>query len=466
MANLFRNLPATDEVLHVIELSPKFSALPRQEVKRLVNEFLDHCRADIRQGKVTDAAELSMQALEPRIEAFVARNTKTLFRRVLNATGVVIHTNLGRSNLADEAVRAVVEACEDYSNLEFDLETGKRGSRYSHVEELLCRITGAESALMVNNNAAAVFLTLNTLALGKEVIVSRGELVEIGGSFRIPDVMSRSGAKLKEVGATNRTHLADYEDAISEETGVLMKVHASNFRIIGFTKEVTAQELRPLADEHDLPLIEDLGSGNFFNFGVHGMHNEPTVQETVASGIDVVTFSGDKVLGGPQAGVIVGRKKYLDQIKKNPINRAMRIDKMTLAAMEATLRLYLDPEKARQNVPTLAMITMSPGELKKRAAKLKKTLHNELGDLARLAVVPGVSRVGGGSFPEQDISTFLVTLTATDGTSPDALKQRLLATDPPLVGRIEDDVFCLDPRTLRIDTYAMVASSIKQALTN
>jgi L-seryl-tRNA(Ser) seleniumtransferase len=384
----------------------------------------------------------------------------------LNATGVVIHTNLGRSNLAAEAVKAVVEACEDYSNLEFDLSTGKRGSRYSHVEELLCRITGAESALMVNNNAAAVFLVLNTLALGKQVIVSRGELVEIGGSFRIPDVMSRSGATLKEVGATNRTHLADYEAAVSEDTGALMKVHASNFRIIGFTKEVTAQELRPLADQHDLPLIEDLGSGNFHNFGPLGIFTEPTVQESVASGIDVVTFSGDKVLGGPQAGVIVGRKKYLDLIKKNPINRAMRIDKMTLAAMEATLRLYLDPDKARERVPTLAMITMPQEELKGRAERLQDVLASELGGLAKLSVVPGISRVGGGSFPEMDLPTHLVALTSTSDVSPDELKKRLLATDPPLIGRIEDDVFCLDPRTLREDSYPTVANSLKQALTN
>jgi len=466
MANLYRSLPSTDEVLHTIEGLPDFADLPRLEVKRLVNEFLDLCRADVRDGRVTDASELSMQVLEPRIKAFVAGKSQPHFRRVLNATGVVIHTNLGRSNLAAEAVKAVVEACEDYSNLEFDLSTGKRGSRYSHVEELLCRITGAESALMVNNNAAAVFLVLNTLALGKQVVVSRGELVEIGGSFRIPDVMSRSGATLKEVGATNRTHLADYEAAVSEDTGALMKVHASNFRIIGFTKEVTAEELRPLADQHDLPLIEDLGSGNFHNFGSLGIFTEPTVQESVASGIDVVTFSGDKVLGGPQAGVIVGRKKYLDLIKKNPINRAMRIDKMTLAAMEATLRLYLDPDKARERVPTLAMITMPQEELRGRAERLQDVLASELGGLAKLSVVPGISRVGGGSFPEMDLPTHLVALTATGDISPDELKKRLLATDPPLIGRIEDDVFCLDPRTLRGDSYLTVASSLKQALTN
>lgn len=464
MANLYSKLPSTDEVLALLEGVPEMSEMPRPEAKRLVNEHLDGVRADIREGEITDENELSLNRLGPKIAAFLAEKGKPNFRRVLNATGVVIHTNLGRSNLAEEAVEAAAAACRDYSNLEFDLKTGKRGTRYSHVEEMLCRITGAESALMVNNNAAAVFLTLNTLASGKEVVVSRGELVEIGGSFRIPDVMARSGATLKEIGATNRTHLKDYENAIGEETGALMKVHASNFRIIGFTKAVTAQELRPLADAHGLPLIEDLGSGNFFNFAVYGMGWEPTVQETVASGVDVVTFSGDKVLGGPQAGVIAGRKKYVDEIKKNPINRAMRIDKMTLAAMEATLRLYLDPEKAREKIPTLDMITARPEELKKRAARLRRLLRRELGDAVKLETVPDVSRVGGGSFPERDLKTFLVAVVPEDGVSADELKSRLLSTDPPLVGRIEEDRFCLDPRTLRDDSFKLVAAALKQAI--
>lgn len=466
MANLYSRLPSTDEVLDLLGKASVLENMPRPEAKKLVNDFLDGIRAKIREGGITEADELALDRLEPHIRAYVNEKSKPHFRRVLNATGVVIHTNLGRSNLAEEAIEAVVEACHDYSNLEFDLETGKRGTRYSHVEELLCRITGAESALMVNNNAAAVFLTLNTLAMGKEVIVSRGELVEIGGSFRIPDVMARSGSALKEIGATNRTHLKDYEDAISENTGALMKVHASNFRIIGFTKEVSARELRPLADKHGLPLIEDLGSGNFFNFAEYGMGWEPTVQETVASGIDVVTFSGDKVLGGPQAGVIVGRKKYVDRIKKNPINRAMRIDKMTLAAMESTLRLYLDPELARESIPTLAMITAGPDELKKRAARLKRLLARELGESIKLKIIPDVSRVGGGSFPERDLKTYLVAVMPVDGISPDELKNRLLGTDPPLVGRIEDDMFCLDPRTLRDDAFKLVANSLKQAIKN
>ncbi len=465
MSNLFRLLPAVDAVLTRLAEGEATAAPPRPLLRDLVNRFLDILREEIRSGLLTDEADLTWDALGPRLERFVRSRSRPHFRRVLNAAGVVVHTNMGRSLLAEDAVDAVTEACARYSNLEFDLETGKRGSRYSHVEKILCALTGAEAALVVNNNAAAVLIVLETLAKGREVVVSRGQLVEIGGSFRIPEVMAKSGAVLREVGATNRTHPRDYEDGITEETAALMRVHTSNFRIIGFTKEVSLPELKEIADRHGLPVIEDLGSGNLFDFTSLGLGWEPTVQKIVAEGADVVSFSGDKVLGGPQAGIIVGKKEYIDRIKKNPLNRAVRIDKMTLAALEATLRLYLDPERAKQAVPTLAMITARPETLKRRARRLATLLRKALGEACGVSMRPGASRVGGGAFPEQDLPTTLVRLAPADGdASPDVLKKRLLQTDPPLVGRIEDNAFCLDPRTLADDEFRLAAKALAQAL--
>jgi L-seryl-tRNA(Ser) seleniumtransferase len=459
---LFRSLPAVDKLLAALAAEPWAGGVPRAMQKDLVAEFLDICREEIRAGAVTSADSLALPVLTPRLAAFVKVRSRPHFTRVLNATGVVIHTNLGRSLLAEEAIEAVVRACRFYSNLEFDLATGRRGSRYSHVEELLCRVTGAEAGLVVNNNASAVLIVLDTLAKGREAVVSRGQLIEIGGSFRIPDVMTKSGATLVEVGTTNRTHLRDYEQAITEATGVLLRVHTSNYRIVGFTKEVGAAELVELGRSRGVPVVEDLGSGSFHDFGPMGFKFEPTVQETVAAGLDVVTFSGDKVLGGPQAGLIVGRKEIIDRIKKNPLNRAVRIDKMTLAALEATLRLYLDMDKARAQIPTLAMITATPAELKTKARRLARLLKKRLPGLA-VALKPGMSRVGGGSFPERDLPTTLVACRPAQ-VHVQALKEALLATDPPLVGRIEEDAFCLDPRTLTPDEFPLVAAALAEAL--
>jgi L-seryl-tRNA(Ser) seleniumtransferase len=463
LESLYRRLPSTDDVMNRLVERDEFQVLPRPFLKDLVNDFLDALRREIREGAVSEPDQLDPGNLEPRLADFVLRRGRPHFRRVVNATGVVIHTNLGRSNLSEQAVEAVVEACRHYSNLEFDLETGKRGSRYSHVVDILCRVTGAEAGLVVNNNASAVVLVLDTIAKGREVVVSRGQLVEIGGSFRIPDVMKKSGAILREVGATNRTHPRDYEEAIGENTAALMKVHASNFRIIGFTREVSVPELKEIASRHGLPVFEDLGSGNFYDFSSVGMAYEPTVQETLAQGADIVTFSGDKVLGGPQAGVIVGNREFIEPIKKNPLNRALRIDKMTLAALEATLRLYLDPELARKSIPTLRMITADPAELKKKAQRLKRALTREFGDELGARLVPGVSRVGGGSFPERDLKTTLVALEPA-GVGADRLRERLLSTDPPLVGRIEEDAFCLDPRTLEDEEIPLTVNILKQVL--
>ncbi len=284
----------------------------------------------------------------------------------------MIHTNLGRSLLAKEAIENVIKVSENYSNLEYDLKQGKRGSRYSHVEELIKKVTGAEAAMVVNNNAAAVMLALNTLCEEKEAIVSRGQLVEIGGSFRVPDVMKFSRAHLVEVGTTNRTHLYDYENNINENTGVLLKVHTSNFKIMGFTEEVSSEEMVQLGEKYKLPVMEDIGSGTLVDFSKYGFTYEPTVQSSLEKGVDVVTFSGDKMLGGPQAGIIVGKKKYIDKMKKNQLTRALRIDKMTLAALEGTLKYYIDEKEAIENIPTLNMILSSKEIHKKKSSKIKK----------------------------------------------------------------------------------------------
>lgn len=463
MSELYRHLPSMDQILDELTKDEDIAALPRPLVKEQADAFLNVCREEIRSGAITTAEQLELTAVLPRMIAYVRAHSRPHFRRVLNATGVVVHTNLGRSLLARSAIDAVAEACGHYSNCEFDLSTGQRGSRYSHVEQILCDITGAEAALVVNNNAAAVFIMLETLAKGKEVVVSRGQLVEIGGSFRIPDVMTKSGAILHEVGATNRAHVHDYENAINEETGALMRVHTSNFRVVGFTKEVSLPEMRQLGDKYNLPVIEDLGSGSLYSLKGEGLMGEPTVQEVVAQGADVVSFSGDKVLGGPQAGIIVGRKQYIDRIKKNPVNRAMRIDKMTLAALEATLRLYLDMDVARRKVPTLRMITASQESLKSKARRLADAIRSELGVKATVAMKKGFSRVGGGAFPEYDLPGTMITL-AVDGVDAEDLREELLNTDPPLVARIEDDLFLLDPRTLTSTELKLAASALRQAV--
>ena len=463
MKMLFRLLPSVDKLLQEFLTRKELTHISQPMQREQINRFLDLCRQEIKDAVVTESEDLAWEKIVPRAASFVRSQSRHHFRRVINGTGVVVHTNLGRSTLADSAVDAVTDACRYYSNLEFNLETGKRGIRYAHVEELLCKLTGAEAALVVNNNAAAVLLILDTWAKGKEAIVSRGELVEIGGSFRIPDVMAKSGATLKEVGATNRTHVRDYENAITDDTAVLMRVHTSNYRIIGFHKAVSQEDLVALGNKHDLPVIEDMGSGNFFDFSAYNMMPEPTVQKTVAAGLDIISFSGDKLLGGPQAGIIIGKKKYIDPIKTNQMNRAMRIDKMTLAALEATLRLYLDPELARKNVPTLAMITADAKSLRAKAARIKKRITSHFGDSMTVTLLPGVSRVGGGAFPEQDIQTTLVGL-QSPSWSADTLKTALLATDPPLVGRIEDNYFCLDPRTINIKEIPIVVDVLEQAI--
>ena len=386
-------------------------------------------------------------------------------RPVINATGVIVHTNLGRSLLPEHIMPALTAVACGYSNLEYNLEAGRRGSRYSHVEQILCRLTGAEAALVVNNNAAAVLICLDTLAKGREVVVSRGELVEIGGSFRIPDVMARSGAFLREVGATNRTHLRDYRAAINDNTALLMKVHQSNFSVVGFTSSVPMSELSELAAEHGLYVFEDLGSGTLVDFSRYGLQHEPTVQESLAAGADLVSFSGDKLLGGPQAGIIVGRKEIVNRIKMNPMNRAMRIDKLTLVALEQILRIYRDPAAAVQEIPTLRMMTAPVEEQKRRARRLAARFRRECPDIVKFSLCDTVSRAGGGALPLQEIASAGIAVSGHDSDfSAASLEYRLRSGTPPVIVRVEHDRLVLDVRTVRDAEFPVITRAMAKAL--
>jgi L-seryl-tRNA(Ser) seleniumtransferase len=456
--NLLREIPKVDEVLQWLT---GISRAPLFLVKQSVRKELDRLRQNILAGRKINKNSLSKKSITAQVKKRLQEEMMPNFRRVINATGVVIHTNLGRSILPASASEALVQAGTRYSNLEFDLATGKRGSRYSLVEKLLCDLTGAEAGLVVNNNAAAVLLVLDTFAKGREVIVSRGQLVEIGGSFRIPEVMAKSGAKLVEVGATNRTHLKDYESNINKNTAMLLKVHASNFMMAGFTKEVPAEELVELASRHDLLVMDDLGSGCLVQMSRYGLRKEPTVQETVNTGVDVVTFSGDKLLGGPQAGIIVGKKDIIGQIKSNQLNRALRIDKFTLAALETVLRLYYDHESAVANIPTLTMLTASPEVMEKRARKLAGKIKKNLSEKCSVTVRTAGSRVGGGAMPEEDLESRAVVLEPLD-RSVNRLERDLRTNTLPVIGRIEEDRYLLDMRTVNDDEVSLIANILQQ----
>jgi L-seryl-tRNA(Ser) seleniumtransferase len=443
---MLRALPKVDECIGLLHNDPELDA-PLRIIKTVVQAAIDEQRVKILGGDNLDGDRPREEWLAVFKKA-IAKWLQPNLKRVINGTGVVIHTNLGRSVLSPLTTDRLAQAGGYYSNLEFDLETGKRGSRYSLVEELICYLTGAEAALVVNNNAAAVLICLDTLAKDREVIVSRGQLVEIGGSFRIPDVMAKSGARLVEVGATNRTHLYDYERAITEQTALVLRVHTSNFRIIGFTSEVSAENMVALARENGLTTMEDLGSGSLVDFSRFGFPKEPTVQEIVQAGVDVITFSGDKLLGGPQAGIIVGKQEVITRIKKNPLNRALRIDKFTLSSLESVLREYLDLDKALKNVPTLAMLTVSAEVLKKRAQRIARQLTRRLADKCRVKIVPTVSRVGGGALPEFSIGSWAIDLEPV-AMRLNIFEKELRHLPIPVIGRIENDCFLLDVRTIQ-----------------
>jgi len=466
-ASLLRLLPSVDEVLHAPELAGQLSARPRQLVVEAVREALAHRRRLILDGAppAADAPErgsLLAAVVREACENLNRRDRPNL-RRVINATGVVLHTNLGRALLSREARRAVQMAAAGYTNLELDLDSGRRGSRYAPLEGLLTRLTGAEAALVVNNNAAAVLLALSTLARGREVIVSRGQLVEIGGSFRVPEVMAQSGAVLVEVGATNKTYPEDYRRAIGEKTALLLHVHTSNYRIIGFTRETGVDELAVLGREFGLPVMCDLGSGFLVDLRPYGLPAEPTVQQVVAAGADVVTFSGDKLLGGPQAGIIVGRREYLERMKKNPLTRAVRIDKLTVAALEATLRCYLDPAKAPEKVPTLHMLTLGPEHLEAGARVLAEELRRTVKEAASVDVEPTVSRVGGGAMPTADMPSLAVTVRPRQ-MPVERLAELLRTGEPAVMGRIQEDRLLLDVRTVQENERSILAAAVAAAL--
>ena len=456
--SLLRKLPKVDETLHQLEPFIKAHAIAPLLAKRCVQKTIKCKRSEVLNEELERLPESTAEWLQLFETALLKMNDFNL-RRVFNGTGIVVHTNLGRSLLPEHTTRQLALASTHYTNLEFNLSTGKRGSRYSLVEDLLCDLCGAEAALVVNNNAAAVLICLDTLANGGEVIVSRGQLVEIGGSFRIPDVMKKSGAKLVEVGATNRTHRYDYEHAISGQTSLLLRVHTSNFRLIGFTSQVSAEELVELGKKHQLPVMEDLGSGSLVDLSVCGLPSEPTVQEVVKSGVDVVTFSGDKLLGGPQAGIIVGRKDIIDLIKKNPLNRALRIDKFTLASLESVLRDYYDLDVVFSRNQTLRMISEDPLMIKKRAQKLRRRIVKPLAAVCDVRLILTESKVGGGALPEYGLPSWGVQLLPKDRSTA-AIERDFRSMPVPLIGRIENECLIIDCRTVLDTELAELADSL------
>jgi L-seryl-tRNA(Ser) seleniumtransferase len=453
-----RGLPSVDQLVRRLAARPETAAIPRPRLTALAREVLESERGRLvaGQGSPADADSLVARLIES-----VTRTGAFSLRPVLNGTGVVLHTNLGRALLSPLALERLAQVAGQYTNLELDVATKERGSRYSHVEALLRRLTGAEDALVVNNNAAAVLLALETLAHGKEVIVSRGELIEIGGEFRIPDIMLRSGALLREVGATNRTHLRDYAEAIGPQTALLLKVHTSNYRVVGFTADVSSRELVDLGRQRGLPVMEDLGSGCLVDLRPYGFPPEPIVREVVASGVDLVSFSGDKLLGGPQAGIIVGRRELVGRLKKNPWNRALRIDKLTLAALEATLYAY-DAGQAVETVPTLRLLTEPLASIRQRARRVAARLSADVRASLGASVVEDHAQVGGGALPTVDLPTAAVAL----GSTPEAaraLDAALRRGDPPVIGRIVDDRLLLDCRTILPSQVGPLVAAITAA---
>jgi len=466
IVNLYSRLPKVDQLL----LEPKIQHLvenkPREIVLESIREEIEKLRNKISQGNITeDELDIEIRKLPDLIEIRIQNKVRPRLRKVINGTGVVIHTNLGRSLISNKIIDNIVEIASCYNNLEFDLESGSRGSRYSHLEDIIKRITGAEAALVVNNNAAAVMLVLSSLANNKEVIVSRGELVEIGGSFRVPDVMEQSGAKLVDVGTTNKTHYWDYENAIGEDTAALLKVHTSNYRILGFTSNVSLEEMVKLGSKHNIPVVEDLGSGVLIDLSKYGLEYEPTVQESIKAGADVVTFSGDKLLGGPQAGIIIGKKKYIDIMKKHPLNRALRIDKFTISALEATLKLYLDEDEAIKNIPTLRMLTTSIEELNQNALLLQKKLMDNIDDTLKIDVVDDFSQVGGGSMPLEQIATKCVMI-YSDEISVSMIERKLRQLQTPILARLYKDRIFIDMRTVDLAEIDTIVSGFKHVVDN
>ena len=460
---ILSKLPSVDEVLGNKNISEILNEYPRNLVLECIRESIDLKRKFIL-SKTDDLSNLDIN-VDSIVDGTINRvrlKYELSLKKVINGTGVVIHTNLGRSLLSESIKDEVLNAAFRYSNLEYDIENGERGSRYSHLTETIKKLTNAEDVLIVNNNAAAVLLVLSTLAKNKEAIVSRGELVEVGGSFRIPSIMELSGAKLVDVGATNKTHLNDYEEAISEETSVLMKVHTSNYKILGFTGSVEISELKKLGDKYNIPVIEDLGSGVFIDLSKYGLSYEPTVMDSLKQGADIVTFSGDKMLGGPQAGIIIGKKEYIEKMKKNQLTRALRVDKLTICALEATLRMYLDENKAVKEIPTLRMLTYSMCDLEAKANNLYSKIIEKNID-AMVSIEDGLSQVGGGSMPLETIKSKVIAI-VPNKINVSTLEKRLRLSSSHIIGRVYNDKYMLDIRTIFEDEFNVIAKELKNTL--
>lgn len=460
-----RTIPPMNELLNQAEVVTLAETLG----KALVDEVLTEVIAAYREQLMEDDSfastmaclereDISFYLIHKLREKIQERQKKSLIK-VVNATGIVLHTNLGRAPLPDRAIDLIREVNEGYSNLEYNLETGTRGSRHSHIDHLIAHITGAESAMVVNNNAAAVFLSLNTLAKGKEVIVSRGQLVEIGGSFRIPDIIASSGCHMVEVGTTNKTKKQDYLRAITENTSVLLKVHTSNYKISGFTEEVPLPDLVAMGREHNLLVMEDLGSGCLFDLSQIGLPHEPTVAEVISSGVDLVTFSGDKLLGGPQIGVIAGRREIIEEIKKNPLARIVRCDKSSIAALTAVLEIYREPEKALEQVPALKMLALSETELLQKAQELESQIKTALGELCQTEIVEVQDEAGGGSLPDVLFNGKALAITL-EGLSANRLQELLRKGPVPIICRIVKDRVLLNVRTITERDYPIITQRL------
>ncbi len=456
----YRNIPKVDSILENEKIKDLLKVTSRELVVDCIREATEDLRTLINgnpddEDKINEEIKNIVENITLKADRLINYNMK----KVINGTGTILHTNLGRAPISKKAAGRAMNIVTGYSNLEFDLEEGKRGSRYSHFENIIARITGAEAALAVNNNAAAVLLILSALAKGKEVIVSRGELVEIGGSFRVPDVMKQSGGILVEVGTTNKTHLSDYEERITPDTAALLKVHTSNYKIVGFTESVSIEDLSALSNKYNIPLIEDIGSGVLADLSSYGLTYEPTVQNSIKAGVDIICFSGDKLLGGPQAGIIAGKKHYIERIKKYPLNRALRIDKFTAAVLESIFHEYIEEEKAMENIPVLKMINMDIEDIKARAEKLAGKLKEE-SDYLEAGIEECLSQIGGGALPLERIKSFAVSIKPKTMTSA-GFEARLRHIELPVIGRVVNDTFYIDLRTVLNGEEEIIYEGIK-----
>ena len=464
--NLLRSIPSVDAVLNAEESGRLVDRYGREAVLAACRSVLEALRAEIQKDptKTLEETDLAPDKAAARVASHLDKKFRPSLRKAINATGILMHSGLGRAVLSEEAGRALAEVSGGYSTLALDIETGRRGNRDSHVASLLCDLTGAEAATIVNNNAAATVLILNTIAKGKEVIVSRGQLVEIGGSFRMPDVMTTSGAILREIGTTNKTHLRDYEEAISENTGAILRVHHSNYRIVGFAEEPEIEPLAELGEKRGIPVIDDLGSGALVDLKAYGLETEPLVRRSIRAGVACACFSGDKLIGGPQSGLIVGRTEWIQRVRKNPLSRAFRCGKLTLAAMEATLKLFLIPEKLEERHPLYRMLSLKTHTLERRARRVASRLGKSLPAGVDVSVEDGESQVGSGTVPVEVIPTKLLALRSASA-SPDDLARRLRHQIPAVFTRIHNDALLFDFRTIRPDEDKDIVEAVRRLFT-